>query len=606
MQHLFPNQVNSNSLPLAYFTLDRNGVILFVNDNWCSATEYVPEDVEGVYFGDLLPDNQKNIFPKTFREFRSKLKTDFRTYKIRKKSGEYAEFILYARAETESGGFLKAHFIMLDHGSLKTTERELTRSKYMYKLLADNIKEVVCVYNITQGSHLYVSPSVTALRGFTVDEAMSQTLYDTLTTESRPVFEKAVDEAETEFLRKPDQDSPFFLEVKQICKDGTEINVEIQARFQLAANGDLEMICVSRKLSSSKLEDTIRLMREKEVERIGELTGDMFCLSDNAGRLIKSNKRLETTLDYKFVELSSNSLATIIHPDDELMFKTVIENTTDDFVDEIDCRVKHKGGEYRLINWKITRFDAEKIYLCARDITPPKSVANKAIFRQVLASKNRPLIQINEKRVTKPESMAAEIAEGRSYMTAVADFSSSLIRNIKLLEKKDIENQLKIIYKVARTASVQSEDFAFINKYAAGEYVPVPSLLSLEEEGRNSLEDLAGMYEQSELKISLKSQGGLIKIYADPTAARALLRSMISYMIRQSDGRGEILIRAFREDNAALFIITNKELKSPSDKNSIINIQRCEVVASSMGGSITSDSNPTTGTTIKIKLPAVV
>ena len=605
MQQFFSKEVKLDSIPLSYFTLDKNGVIQSVNYNWCNATEYTPEDVEGVYFGDLLPDNQKNIFPKTYREFRSKLKTDFRTYKIRKKSGEYSDFILYASAETEEGTFLKGHFIMLDQASLKTTERELTRSKYMYKLLADNIKEVVCVYNITQGSHLYVSPSVSNLRGYSVEEAMSETLVESLTLESRPVFEKAVKEAETDFLRKPDQDLPFFLEVKQRCKDGSEINVEMQARFQLAANGDLEMICVSRKLSSSKLEDTLRLMREKEVERMAELTGDMFTLSDNEGRLIKSNKRLENTLDYKFVELSSNSLSTIIHPDDELMFKTVLENTSDDFVDEIDCRIKHKGGEYRLFNWKITRFDSEKLYITARDITPPKTVANKAIFRQVLASKNKPLIQIGERRGNRQENYIAEIAEGRSYTAAVADFAASLIRNINVLEKQDIESQLRIIYKVARTASLQSEDYAFINRYTDGNYTPTPMLLSLEKETKSALEDLAGMYEQKDMKISVKG-GSEVKIYADPSATKALLRSMISYMIRISDGRGEIIIKCSQEDNTALVLINHKDIKSPSDKSSIISIEKCKEVATSMGGSISTDFNSQNGSTIKVKLPAVM
>jgi PAS domain S-box-containing protein len=605
MQQFFSKEVKLDSIPLSYFTLDKNGVIQSVNYNWCNATEYTPEDVEGVYFGDLLPDNQKNIFPKTYREFRSKLKTDFRTYKIRKKSGEYSDFIFYASAETEEGTFLKGHFIMLDQASLKTTERELTRSKYMYKLLADNIKEVVCVYNITQGSHLYVSPSVSNLRGYSVEEAMSETLVESLTLESRPVFEKAVKEAETDFLRKPDQDLPFFLEVKQRCKDGSEINVEMQARFQLAANGDLEMICVSRKLSSSKLEDTLRLMREKEVERMAELTGDMFTLSDNEGRLIKSNKRLENTLDYKFVELSSNSLSTIIHPDDELMFKTVLENTSDDFVDEIDCRIKHKGGEYRLFNWKITRFDSEKLYITARDITPPKTVANKAIFRQVLASKNKPLIQIGERRGNRQENYIAEIAEGRSYTAAVADFAASLIRNINVLEKQDIESQLRIIYKVARTASLQSEDYAFINRYTDGNYTPTPMLLSLEKETKSALEDLAGMYEQKDMKISVKG-GSEVKIYADPSATKALLRSMISYMIRISDGRGEIVIKCSREDNTALVLINHKDIKSPSDKSSIISIEKCKEVATSMGGSISADFSAQNGSTIKVKLPAVM
>ena len=224
----------------------------------------------------------------------------------------------------------------------------------------------------------------------------------------------------------------------------------------------------------------------------------------------------------------------------------------------------------------------------------------------MLASKNKPLIQIGERRGNRQENYVAEIAEGRSYTAAVADFAASLIRNINILEKQDIESQLRIIYKVARTASLQSEDYAFINRYVEGSYTPTPMLLSLESETKSALEDLAGMYEQKEMKITVKAGGSDVKIYADPSATKALLRSMISYMIRLSDGRGEIVIKCSREDNTALFIINHKDIKSPSDKSSIISVEKCKEVASSMGGSISADFNAQNGSTIKVKLPAVM
>ena len=108
------------------------------------------------------------------------------------------------------------------------------------------------------------------------------------------------------------------------------------------------------------------------------------------------------------------------------------------------------------------------------------------------------------------------------------------------------------------------------------------------------------------MKISVKGGEADVKIYADPSATKALIRSMISYMIRLSDGRGEIAIKCIREDNTALFTINHRDIKSPSDKSSIISIEKCKEVASSMGGSISADYNSSNGTTIKIKLPAVM
>ncbi|MBP1631449.1 MAG: yycG 1 [Bacteroidetes bacterium] len=57
---------------------------------------------------------------------------------------------------------------------------DITRSREMYKLLAENINDVIWVYNVSIDKLTYISPSVLRLRGFTVEEALKENLLESL------------------------------------------------------------------------------------------------------------------------------------------------------------------------------------------------------------------------------------------------------------------------------------------------------------------------------------------------------------------------------------------------------------------------------------------
>ncbi|MBK8048745.1 MAG: PAS domain S-box protein [Anaerolineales bacterium] len=72
-----------------------------------------------------------------------------------------------------------------DIADRKRIEAELRQSERQYRLLAENMLDVVWVMDVESGRFTYVSPSVERLRGYTVDEVLSQTALEAITRNRR-------------------------------------------------------------------------------------------------------------------------------------------------------------------------------------------------------------------------------------------------------------------------------------------------------------------------------------------------------------------------------------------------------------------------------------
>jgi PAS domain-containing protein len=66
------------------------------------------------------------------------------------------------------------------------TAEALRESAAHYQLLAENVSDVMWIRDM-QLRPLYISPSVTQLRGYSVEEAMAQTIFEALTPASREI-----------------------------------------------------------------------------------------------------------------------------------------------------------------------------------------------------------------------------------------------------------------------------------------------------------------------------------------------------------------------------------------------------------------------------------
>lgn len=131
----------------------------------------------------------------------------------------------------------------------KQAENALRESEERHRLLADNAADVIWTLD-TEGRRTYISPSVTKLRGFSVEEVMQQTLEDAFMPDSAQKFLNYISE-----LKNTNANQSARIELEQPCKDGSTIWVEMTVTRMFNAEGQFKgYLGVSRDISERKLQ----------------------------------------------------------------------------------------------------------------------------------------------------------------------------------------------------------------------------------------------------------------------------------------------------------------------------------------------------------------
>ena len=99
-------------------------------------------------------------------------------------------------------------------------------SEERHRLLADNASDVIWTMDL-DGRNTYISPSVERMRGYTVAEAMQQTLHEALTPASAQIAQAGLYRA-LEAIRAKQRVPDFRAELEQPCKQGGTVWTEVR------------------------------------------------------------------------------------------------------------------------------------------------------------------------------------------------------------------------------------------------------------------------------------------------------------------------------------------------------------------------------------------
>lgn len=156
----------------------------------------------------------------------------------------------------------------------------LRESEARYRLLAENASDIIFTLD-TDLAFTYISPSVQRIRGFTVEEAMTQTFSEILTPASLQTAIEAFDEElDLEKSGSGDLWRTRVMELEEICKDGSTIWTETM--FSILRDAEHRMIGflgITRDITERKKEAEqralleTRLMESQRLESLGTLAG---------------------------------------------------------------------------------------------------------------------------------------------------------------------------------------------------------------------------------------------------------------------------------------------------------------------------------------------
>ncbi|MFA5513384.1 MAG: sensor domain-containing diguanylate cyclase [Sphaerochaetaceae bacterium] len=134
----------------------------------------------------------------------------------------------------------------------KKAQEALKKSEVKYRLITENVTDVIWVLDVKSLRYLYISPSIMQLRGLTVEEAMKETIEESMSKKDYQEIIKNFTNQIQEFLKNPLKSNSFVTEIQQRHKNKKWIWVEISAVFRHNSDGNLEIVGVSRNIEERK------------------------------------------------------------------------------------------------------------------------------------------------------------------------------------------------------------------------------------------------------------------------------------------------------------------------------------------------------------------
>ncbi|MHC1783856.1 MAG: PAS domain S-box protein [Anaerolineaceae bacterium] len=270
--------------------------------------------------------------------------------------------ILYPVA-TARLGLLLANRLKQDQVIIKLKENEehlrsmtemLQKSENHYRLLTEKIKDVVWIYDVDAERFTFVSPSIQRLRGYNVEEILSQPITESILERDREKLLAILKERTETFKAGGISSEDFFTyEMEQPCKDGSTLWTELIISFYLSPdNGHIEIRGVTHDISERKAAEESLRRKDQLYKAIIENAPDGIAMISVEGKFVfvspAARKMFGYSEDEPVLDISPDEST---HPEDlpavlEVLAR-VVQNPSE--VASIQYRFRRKDGVWRWI-----------------------------------------------------------------------------------------------------------------------------------------------------------------------------------------------------------------------------------------------------------------
>jgi PAS domain S-box-containing protein len=302
-----------NNTGTAMIIIENDKTVSLANQQFAKLSGYTREEIEGKKsWAEFVAKKDLN----TMKEYHELRRTDpdsapaYYEFQFINKHGKIKDIYLTVAMIP---GTKQSVASLLDITDIKKTEKALRLSEEKYRLLAENISDIIWTMDMNL-RFMYVSPSLETTTGYTPDEMMNLTLDKIMTRDS---FKAALDvfeeEKAIEASGMQNQVRTQSIELEEICKDGSTIWIEAK----MSAIRDMEgrwvgILGVTRDITARKLaEDKLKAYSEKLEYMVEERTKELSILksvaeglivTDIYDKIILMNSAAENLLNIRFNE----------------------------------------------------------------------------------------------------------------------------------------------------------------------------------------------------------------------------------------------------------------------------------------------------------------
>ncbi len=229
----------------------------------------------------------------------------------------------------------------------KEVEKALRSSEEKYRFMVENVRDVIFIQDLDLNVE-YVSPSMTQMFGYSLEEAYQIDLREVMTNES---FSKAVENFKRELSiakNNPQSDIPL-MEYEYIRKDGSTFWGELRATFLRDAEGKIvSTYGILRDISDRKQAEEAHKDSERKYLSVIENSHTGIAIIDN---------------NYKFSYVNSEFCSITGYSADELKgydFRKVLDEDSKKMVTERYLRRQRGENVPKRYEFKILRKSGEK------------------------------------------------------------------------------------------------------------------------------------------------------------------------------------------------------------------------------------------------------
>ncbi len=264
--------------------------------------------------------------------------------------------------------------ILHDIAERKRADEALRKSESKYRLLAENLSDVIWIMD-TNLRYTYVSPSVTRLRGYSVEEAMAQPLEENMTPASlKNAMRILADEAAKQARGQSDPNHPVMLETELSCKDGSTVWAENTITYLRDSNGRVTgYLGDSRNITKRKQAEEKLRESEEKIRSLFDASPDIIMNINREGNLLFINRTLTRNIE----AVTGTSVFDHVPPEHRSLYAKTMENVFR--TGQPDKFVTRGTGPGGLTSWYEARFvgvrsgdEIHSLMVVATDITERK------------------------------------------------------------------------------------------------------------------------------------------------------------------------------------------------------------------------------------------
>lgn len=202
----------------------------------------------------------------------------------------------------QKGGVPRAQFADLTNKiryavSRRQAEEALRQSEERYRIIAENTADNIWLFDM-DFNLTYINPAVQNMRGFSIEEDLSQTLEEKMTPASYElVMRRFQEELALDESGMGDPNRTVLFETEEYCRDGSTIWVENSVRCLRDAHGNrLGVLGVSRDITWRKQTEEALRQSEERYRALAENSPFGIITCDREGQVTYVNPRMHEML----------------------------------------------------------------------------------------------------------------------------------------------------------------------------------------------------------------------------------------------------------------------------------------------------------------------